>query len=385
MSRELSERTGTGRRRLREQILQLTRLGQLDDALLLLERLPSVTDALGLMQELQQDLLRQRLPREAEAIRALCPADAQNLVRARSGMARDGEGGRREALATLKLCIKRAQDLPVKDGLTGTSDPFCLILLKEVAGPSQPRVVCERSTSRRMYTLNPVWEESFELEVWEEQAALELAVYDWDEDESNDYIGSVTLDLSVKLRQLLQKREEVVKHNMRIAQDAAAPGLPSSSLSSSFSGRTLGLASTSRSPLRSAGIGELARYPLQLRTALGEGQEEEHERELRSLSGERQGVLVFSTSFRLHVSLVRTCGSDMPAGASTPSPRAAAVSARALPASDVSRGEVRGRGVALQQEEARRALLQDEEADQPGAVAARLPAASLPLREHHAR
>ena len=69
--------------------------------------------------------------------------------------------------------------------LTGSSDPFCKLVLN---GKSQKTNVIKES-------LNPEWNESFDFE-FTTDASLLVEVYDWDLLGSNDYMGSVVINMS---------------------------------------------------------------------------------------------------------------------------------------------------------------------------------------------
>ena len=82
------------------------------------------------------------------------------------------------------MTVNKAEHLPAMD-LTGLSDPFCKLVY---GGRTQKTDVVRES-------LDPEWNESFDFEYKPDQTMV-VELYDWDLIGSNDYMGSVVLNMS---------------------------------------------------------------------------------------------------------------------------------------------------------------------------------------------
>lgn len=82
--------------------------------------------------------------------------------------------------------IKHAKNLPKKDMLTGSSDPYC----KLIAGDQtfQTQVINNN--------LNPEWNETFKFKSFQNPSKLRLEVYDYDKATDDDIIGYNEYDLN---------------------------------------------------------------------------------------------------------------------------------------------------------------------------------------------
>ncbi|KAJ8603083.1 hypothetical protein CTAYLR_006686 [Chrysophaeum taylorii] len=93
----------------------------------------------------------------------------------------DGYGCEEEK--TLRVRIIRAQDLRASD--LSTSDPYV-------------RIKCNGRTFRsrtKLRTLNPVYDEVFEVDVSDPKERLVLELWDWDKFSADDYLGSAQIQL----------------------------------------------------------------------------------------------------------------------------------------------------------------------------------------------
>jgi phosphatidylserine decarboxylase len=92
-----------------------------------------------------------------------------------------------EFYALVEIDLKRARGLPKMD-LNGEADPFCVVKLGDRA--------CYKS--KIVYkTRNPVWSETCGILIPESEKGypFTIDVWDWDKVSTNDFIGTVTLDL----------------------------------------------------------------------------------------------------------------------------------------------------------------------------------------------
>eukprot|EP00961_Rhodomonas_salina_P222476 3008524-Rhodomonas_salina.1 len=122
-------------------------------------------------------------------------------------------------VASLLITVVKGLNLPAKDGLTGSCDPFCKITLWGPGEMGQRRRKCEKNTEVKMMTQNPEWNETFQLDVDSIDTTLEAMVYDWDEDNTHDFIGKVSLPLQAAISKLLEDREASFKQNSEISDD----------------------------------------------------------------------------------------------------------------------------------------------------------------------
>ena len=137
-------------------------------------------------------------------------------------------------IGSLRLHIDRGVDLPVRDGTTASSDPFVRVVLWE-GKCGQGRRVADVSTQIKLMTLNPVFDESFVLDVDVAACELELTAYDWDEDGTHDFMGKLVVPLREFVEDLMQQRNDAYMHNLEAAKTVArAAG------SKNVVGRTLG-------------------------------------------------------------------------------------------------------------------------------------------------
>lgn len=95
-------------------------------------------------------------------------------------------------MRVLCVTVHRGVDLPAMDS-TGFSDPYCTVQLSgSKRAPEETKCVKQ--------TLNPVWEDSFELDVMHSGQVLQIDVYDRDWmlgiPLKPDYIGRVNVELS---------------------------------------------------------------------------------------------------------------------------------------------------------------------------------------------
>ncbi|KAH0562191.1 hypothetical protein GP486_003113 [Trichoglossum hirsutum] len=89
-------------------------------------------------------------------------------------------------MGTLRVDILDGQDLPAADR-SGKSDPYCKF---ELNGKD----VYKTKTHKK--TLNPVWNENFEVSIPSRTAAkFKVRVYDWDFGDSADFLGAADIDL----------------------------------------------------------------------------------------------------------------------------------------------------------------------------------------------
>jgi hypothetical protein len=87
----------------------------------------------------------------------------------------------RERMGQLSVVLHSGHNLVAADS-NGLSDPYVEIRVGK-------RVV-KSATQRR--TLDPVFEETFEFDIWSILDKITLTVYDWDVVGSNDFLGSYT-------------------------------------------------------------------------------------------------------------------------------------------------------------------------------------------------
>ena len=85
---------------------------------------------------------------------------------------------------TLKITITQARELRAAD--FNNSDPFAVVL----ANRRKVR------TKTIMKTLDPVWNESFEIDVTDPYHIVKVVVYDWDKWSSNDFLGQVVFPIA---------------------------------------------------------------------------------------------------------------------------------------------------------------------------------------------
>ncbi|KAI9778700.1 MAG: hypothetical protein M1839_007931 [Geoglossum umbratile] len=89
-------------------------------------------------------------------------------------------------MGTLRVSIRDGQDLPAADR-SGKSDPYCKF---ELNGKD----VYKTKTIKK--TLNPVWNEDFEVPIPSRTAAkFKVRVYDWDFGDSADFLGAADINL----------------------------------------------------------------------------------------------------------------------------------------------------------------------------------------------
>jgi Ca2+-dependent lipid-binding protein len=102
-------------------------------------------------------------------------------------------------MGQLRVEVLRGTSLPVGDR-TGFSDPYCKFKLND-------KDVYKTETKKK--TLDPVWNESFEVQVRSRTAAKFCAdVYDWDFGDKDDFLGKSSIDL--KLLEPYQAKEVTV-------------------------------------------------------------------------------------------------------------------------------------------------------------------------------
>ena len=89
-------------------------------------------------------------------------------------------------MGQLRVEVLHGAGLPAGDR-TGFSDPYCKFKLND-------KDVYKTETKKK--TLDPVWNENFEVQVRSRTAAKFIAdVYDWDFGDKDDFLGKVTIDL----------------------------------------------------------------------------------------------------------------------------------------------------------------------------------------------
>jgi hypothetical protein len=103
-------------------------------------------------------------------------------------------------MGTLKVNVISANNLPSADR-NGYSDPFCKFRLNDVK---------VHETAKKKKTLNPEWNETFEVAIRSRTAAnFLIEVWDWDFGDSNDLLGKAIIDL--KTIEAFQKQVVDVK------------------------------------------------------------------------------------------------------------------------------------------------------------------------------
>lgn len=91
-------------------------------------------------------------------------------------------------MGTLRVDVLDAANLPSADR-NGSSDPFCKFRLNG-------KDVFKTKTQKK--TLNPTWNESFEVQISSRTAAdFRCLVYDWDLGDSPDHLGTSAIDLAI--------------------------------------------------------------------------------------------------------------------------------------------------------------------------------------------
>jgi len=123
-------------------------------------------------------------------------------------------------IGSIRLHMHRAFELPIKDGTAGSSDPFVRIMLWEVT-PGHRRCVADVSTQIKLMTLNPVFDEFFDLDVNTSECELELTAYDWDEDGTHDFMGKVSIPLREFVDNIVQQRATTYRQNLDLARTVA--------------------------------------------------------------------------------------------------------------------------------------------------------------------
>jgi len=123
-------------------------------------------------------------------------------------------------IGSLRLHMDRGVALPIRDGTTASSDPFVRVVLWE-GKAGQGRRVADVSTQIKLMTLNPVFDETFVLDVNAPACELELTAYDWDEDGTHDFMGKVVVPLREFIEDLMQQREDAYKRNLEAAREVA--------------------------------------------------------------------------------------------------------------------------------------------------------------------
>jgi C2 domain len=99
------------------------------------------------------------------------------------------EKGKQVGIGRVYAKVIRATNLPKTDTL-GKCDPYVLL---SIGDAEQSEVVC---TSIKKRTLNPVWNEEFVIPVYNGTESLDLELFDHDELDSDDCVGSISIPLS---------------------------------------------------------------------------------------------------------------------------------------------------------------------------------------------
>ena len=145
-------------------------------------------------------------------------------------------------IGTLRVHIDRGTNLPVRDSTSGSSDPFVNIKLYELEETDQGvlrHCVEDVKTDIKLMTLNPVFDEKFDLHINRAQCELDLTLYDWDEDGTHDFLGKIVLPLRELVEDVVHKRDKAWADNLRVAATVAG-----TAGSNNVVGRSLGGAGT---------------------------------------------------------------------------------------------------------------------------------------------
>ena len=107
-----------------------------------------------------------------------------------------GGGGQRVRKAHASVRVLRATGLAVADK-GGTSDPYALVESLSCSGKGGTRHCWQKKkTSVKKGTLEPEWDETLEISVYDAEVPLSLAVWDHDKVGMNDLLGASELLLT---------------------------------------------------------------------------------------------------------------------------------------------------------------------------------------------
>jgi hypothetical protein len=138
-------------------------------------------------------------------------------------------------IGSIMLHVDRGVNLPIRDGTTGSSDPFVRAILWEKDSGGVRRRAADVSTQIKLMTCNPVFDENFVLHVGTPESELELSAYDWDEDGTHDFMGCVVIPLREFIGDLIRQRDNTYRQNL-----AAARAVSQTAGSKNIAGRSLG-------------------------------------------------------------------------------------------------------------------------------------------------
>lgn len=138
-------------------------------------------------------------------------------------------------IGSVMLHIDRGVNLPIRDGTSGTSDPFVRAILWEKDSGGVRRRSGDVSTQIKLMTLDPVFDENFVLHVGTPESELELSAYDWDEDGTHDFMGCVVIPLRKIIDNIIRQREDTYLQNLVAAREVSQ-----TAGSKSIAGRSLG-------------------------------------------------------------------------------------------------------------------------------------------------
>jgi hypothetical protein len=88
-------------------------------------------------------------------------------------------------LCRVQINVVQGREMPDLDSMGGTCDSFVQIKIGPNTRKTKP---CKKS-------LNPIWKEIFDIEVYDLSTPVEFTAYDWDALSKNDVIGAVQLQL----------------------------------------------------------------------------------------------------------------------------------------------------------------------------------------------
>jgi hypothetical protein len=211
-------------------------------------------------------------------------------------------------IGSIMLHVDRGVNLPIRDGTSGTSDPFVRVILWEKDSVGVRRRAADVSTQIKLMTQDPVFDENFVLHVGTPESELELSAYDWDEDGTHDFMGCVVIPLREFIGDLIRQRDDTYRQNL-----AAARAVSQTAGSKNIAGRSLG--GTVVKPVNqyygadtafgrvgwddATGIKALA-TSVQRSSELPELRPKLHHADLRSLGGGKSaegGQLIFTVTF----------------------------------------------------------------------------------------
>eukprot|EP00960_Hanusia_phi_P036598 752414-Hanusia_phi.AAC.1 len=120
--------------------------------------------------------------------------------------------GKHEAILT--ICVVSASNLPKADVL-GSCDPYVKVKIGKGGGQF------EYVTDKKLKTLDPVWNETFDLPIWQLDNCEDLTIelWDWDRMTQDDLLGTGTVT-GAEIRRVLDEENaskgvEVVMYSGR--------------------------------------------------------------------------------------------------------------------------------------------------------------------------